>query len=330
MTHNELNFQSIKVFGLVFLIMVLGISFSCNSGKQPTTETTKDSIIQSPPTEVVQPEWAYSANIYELNIRQFTKEGTFKALDPHLARLKEMGVDIIWLMPINPIGKKNRKGTLGSYYSVKDYMTVNPEYGTLDDFKTFVAKAHELGLKVIIDWVPNHSSWDNVLTVKHPDFYVRDEKGKFLPPVADWSDVIELNYDNPTMRKFMVDAMQYWIKETDIDGYRCDVAHGVPNDFWDDLRPALDSIKPVFMLAEAEIPEQQYKAFNMSYSWELHHIIHQIAKGEKNLMSLDTYFVKQKKLYPVDAYRMNFTTNHDEKHQQGKVSFVSQSKYRAT
>lgn len=257
-------------------------------------------------------EWSRNKMIYELNIRQFSEKGTFKEAEAQLQRLKDMGVGIIWLMPINPIGEKNRKGPLGSYYAVKDYMTVNPEFGTLEDFKSFVSKAHELGLYVIIDWVANHTSWDNVLTESHPEFFNRDSLGNFLPAVPDWTDVIDLNFDNKDLRRYMTDAMKYWIKETNIDGYRCDVAGMVPADFWNDLRPELDKIKPVFMLAEAENPELHEKAFDMTYAWDLHHLMNDVARGSKNVTSIDSYFVANPKRYPADAYRMNFITNHDE------------------
>ncbi|MCU0371179.1 MAG: alpha-amylase family glycosyl hydrolase, partial [Bacteroidales bacterium] len=240
-----------------------------------------------------------------------TPEGTFNAFLEHIPRLKKMGVDIIWLMPIHPVGEKNRKGSLGSYYSVKDYKGVNPEFGTLDDFKKLVSTAHQEGMKVIIDWVANHSSWDNPWITEHPEWYTRDSLGKMVSPF-DWSDVADLNYDNNDLRAAMTDALSYWITETDIDGYRCDVAGMVPVDFWNNTRAELDKIKPVFMLAEAEEPQHHIHAFDMSYAWELHHILNSIAKGEKNANALETYYIKQDTLFPADAYRMAFTSNHDE------------------
>jgi len=268
-------------------------------------------------TNVKHPEWATNANIYEVNIRQFTPEGTFKAFQKQLPRLKDMGVKILWLMPINPIGEKNRKGPLGSYYSVKNYKAVNPNYGTMQDFKNLVKAAHERGMKVIIDWVANHTAWDNVWTKEHPDWYNHDKNGNFVPPVKDWTDVIDLNYDNQQMRNAMIAAMEYWVKETNIDGYRCDYAVGVPNDFWDRARRELDKIKPVFMLAESEKPAQQKNAFDMSYAWQFQHLMTEIQKGNKSLNAIDKYMAEEDTEFAPGDYRMYFTTNHDENSWQG-------------
>jgi glycosidase len=181
--------------------------------------------------------------IYEVNVRQHTAAGTFVALEKDLPRIDSLGIDILWLMPIHPIGELNRKGSLGSYYSVKNYVGVNPEFGTLADFKHLVATAHQLGMKVIIDWVGNHTAWDHPWMNQHPDWYTRDASGNVVPPVADWSDVADLNFDNQDMRKEMIRSLEFWVKECDIDGYRCDVAMMVPTDFWDEARAALDAIK---------------------------------------------------------------------------------------
>lgn len=264
------------------------------------------------------PVWTKQSSIYEVNIRQHTPEGTFNAFRKKLPELKELGVEILWIMPIQPIGEKNRKGGLGSYYSIKDYTAVNPEFGTLDDFKKMVNAAHDAGFKVVLDWVANHTAWDAVWMEQHPDWYTTVD-GKIIAPVEDWSDVADLNYENEDMRKAMLDAMKFWVNETNIDGYRCDVAMMVPMDFWDKTRTTLDSIKPIFMLAEAEGPEFHTKAFDMTYGWEFHHILNQIAKGEMTVGDLDTYQSKVDSLYPTDAYRMFFTTNHDENSWNGTV-----------
>ncbi|HSD63257.1 MAG TPA: alpha-amylase family glycosyl hydrolase, partial [Ignavibacteriaceae bacterium] len=257
------------------------------------------------------PTWSYNLSIYEVNTRQYTQEGTFKAFDSHIKDLKDIGVGIIWFMPINPIGEKNRKGSLGSYYSVKNYKEVNPEFGTLEDFKETVKQIHSMGMYVIIDWVANHTAWDNVWTKEHPDFYTRDSLGNFAPPVKDWTDVIDLNYDNKELWKNMIDAMKYWVQECDIDGFRCDVAGMVPMEFWKSARIELEKIKKVFLLAEAEGP-QYHEAFDMTYSWELLHLMNDVAKGKKSVQAVRDYFTKEKDQYPPDAYRMRFTTNHDE------------------
>ena len=265
------------------------------------------------------PDWAYNATIYEVNIRQFTEEGTFKAFSEHLPRLKNLGVDILWLMPIHPIGELNRKGTLGSYYSVKDYKDVNPEYGTMDEFKELVNEIHSLGMYVIIDWVANHTSWDNIWVHKYPDFFTRDETGNFIPPVADWHDVIDLNFDNIELWDEMADALKFWIEESNIDGYRCDVAGMVPVEFWNYVRPQLDEIKPVFMLAEWDTPDMHLEAFDMTYDWNLHKIMNRIYSKENNVNNLTDHIEQDRNKYPDYAIRMQFTDNHDENTWNGTV-----------
>jgi glycosidase len=267
---------------------------------------------ESRTSAVVHPEWSKSSVIYEVNIRQYTPEGTFKAFEQHLPRLKEMGVDILWLMPIHPIGVEKRKGSLGSYYSIKDYMGVNPEFGTMEDFKSLVKRVHELDMKVIIDWVPNHTSWDNPLITEHPDWYKTDSSGNIVSPNKDWSDVAHLNYDKPGLREYMKNALLFWVRETDIDGYRCDVAGNIPMDLWNSAVTELKTIKPIFMLAESEGPEMHDTAFDMTYSWDIHHLMNKIYKGEKTADRFDTLFAKETVDFASDAYRMRFTSNHDE------------------
>ena len=264
------------------------------------------------------PDWAKNAVIYEVNVRQYTPEGTFKAFETNLPRLKELGVDILWFMPVHPIGIKNRKipagseTSLGSYYSVKDYKGINPEYGTEADFKALVTKAHEMGFKVIIDWVPNHSAWDNPWMTEHPDWYVQDSLGKFVSPF-DWTDVVKLNYKNTEMRKGMIDAMKYWITNCDIDGFRCDVAGQVPVDFWEQARMELDSLKPMFMLAEDEgKPELCKKAFDMNYGWGMHSVMHNVAQGKDSVSRIISQVMRVDSILPKNAMQMNFITNHDE------------------
>lgn len=269
-------------------------------------------LVDAPIREKTVPEWSKNLTIYEVNLRQYSSSGSFKDFESHLPRLKEMGVGILWFMPINPIGEKNRKGSLGSYYSVRDYMAVNPEFGTIDDFKNLVKKCHQYGMYVLIDWVANHCAWDNELLSRHPDWFMQDSAGNIIAPVPDWTDVADLNYDNKEMRRYMINAMKFWLTETDIDGFRCDVAGMCPVDFWNEARPALDSVKDVFMLAEWEDPAFHQKAFDMSYTWEFHHLITDIAKGKKTALSLDTLFFNESKKYRAGDYRMYFTSNHDE------------------
>ncbi len=288
---------------LFIAIAVIFAGYSCDSKKQIEAPKEKCTVSHQ--------DWTRNAVIYEVNVRQYTKEGTFAAFEQHLPRLKELGIDVLWFMPIHPISEKNRKGTLGSYYAVKDYKEVNPEFGTKEDFKRVVDKAHEMGFKVILDWVANHTGCDNVWTVEHPDWYVRDEAGNFKSPY-DWTDTYELNYDNKDMRAGMLDALKYWITDFGIDGYRCDMAHEVPTDFWNDVRPALDSIKPVFMLAESENYDLLEHAFDTNYSWELMHMMADVSKGNKNVEDLTAYIQKLDTIKCPDGYKMNFLTNHDE------------------
>jgi glycosidase len=281
------------------------MSYSCKQKPQTAIDEPQEKCT------VQHLDWTRNAVIYEVNVRQYTKEGTFAAFEQHLPRLKELGVDVLWFMPIHPISEKNRKGTLGSYYAVKDYKGINPEYGTKEDFKRLVDKAHEAGFKVILDWVANHTGCDNVWLSDHPDWYVKDEAGNPKSPY-DWTDTYELNYDNKDMRAAMADALKYWVTDFNIDGYRCDMAHEVPTDFWNDVRPALDSIKPVFMLAESENYDLLEHAFDTNYSWELMHMMSDVNKGTKTAEDIQAYVQKLDSLMCPDGYKMNFLTNHDE------------------
>lgn len=251
--------------------------------------------------------------VYEMNLRQYTPEGTFAAAQAQLPRLKELGIDIVWLMPIHPIGVEGRKGTLGSYYSVKDYCDVNPEYGTIADFDNFLAEAHRLGLRVIIDWVANHTSPDAKWVNEAPaDWYERDAEGN-TTYTADWTDTANLNYDNPDMVAEMVKSMRFWM-ERGLDGFRCDMACEVPLEFWRDAIAGLRADYPqMYMLAEGENPNlHTLSGFNASYSWELHHLMNAMAQGRKNVNDLLEYLKKDSKVFPSDAFRLMFTSNHDE------------------
>jgi 1,4-alpha-glucan branching enzyme len=266
-----------------------------------------------PYVQIEHPEWSRSAAIYELNTRQFTPEGTFTAAAAHLPRLKELGVSIIWLMPVQPIGGKNRKGSLGSPYSIRDYLGVNPSLGDLESLKSFVAAAHELGMRVILDWVANHTAWDNVLLEKHPEWYSRNWKGELHPtPWTDWSDIIELDYSQPGLRQYMTNAMKYWVKEVGVDGFRCDMAGYVPLDFWNGLRSELDAIKPVFMLAEWETRDLHANAFDASYAWTWYHSMHDVAQGRAGIGNITGYYGTNQKAWPDDSMRLMFLSNHDE------------------
>ena len=257
--------------------------------------------------------WSDSLTIYEVNLRQFTPEGTIDAFRNHLPRLKSMGVGILWFMPIHPIGELNRKGSLGSYYSVQDYYEINPEFGTLDEFQSLVHEIHEMGMYVIIDWVANHTAWDNPMAIKNPDWYTKNDSGSFQhPPGTNWYDVMDLDYNNRDLREYMINAMKYWVIEIDIDGFRCDVASMVPTDFWESITPILNEIKPIFMLAESDEPELLENAFDADYNWGLYHLLKDIAAGEKESSEIIQYYQTPPKSYPATSLRMNFLDNHDE------------------
>jgi alpha-amylase len=263
------------------------------------------------PTINGHPAWIMQGNVYEVNVRQYTKQGTFKAFGKHLDRLQEMGVQTLWFMPINPISKVGRKGTLGSYYAVSNYTAVNPEFGNLKDFKKLVAEAHKLGMKVIIDWVPNHTGADHIWIKKHPDFYVKDKSGKPAIPYG-WTDTRQLNYKNKAMQDSMINAMKYWLVNTNIDGFRCDVAWNVPADFWKRCISQLRQGRNLFFLAEGDKPYLLTSGFDATYPWDMFHMMAQVAKGARPASALDTIKAKYDKIYPKNALELYFTSNHDE------------------
>ncbi|MCX6253564.1 MAG: alpha-amylase family glycosyl hydrolase [Bacteroidia bacterium] len=263
-------------------------------------------------SEVVHPEWSKNSVLYEVNVRQYTDEGTFNAFAKHLSRLKALGVDVLWFMPTYPIGIVNKKGELGSYYSIKDYMDINPAFGTLDDFKAVIKKAHELGMHVILDWVPNHTSWDNKLAVEHPDWYIRDSTGKFTPPIGfDWTDVIQLDWSKQGLQNYMLEAMKFWVN-LGADGFRVDYPPNTPKEFWERVRTELTAIKPVLLLAESEDTKFLEKGFDMNYAWEMHHLMNRVAQGKDSVNFLVKYYNKEWSVYPNNVYRLQFLTNHDE------------------
>jgi len=260
------------------------------------------------------PKWSLQSNIYEVNVRQYTKEGTFAAFEKELPRLKNMGVEILWFMPITPISLKGRKmneSELGSYYAVRDYKGINPEFGNRNDFVALVKKAHTLGFKVITDWVPNHTGLDNGWVERHPDFYAKDAKGNLISPF-DWTDVYKLNYDNKELRDSMIDAMKFWIKNADIDGFRCDVAEPVPADFWKTCIGELKKMKEVFMLAEGNTGWLHECGFDATYNWSAMGYTRDLYDGKISAPAFIDSLNANYKRYPKDAMRLNFTTNHDE------------------
>lgn len=256
-------------------------------------------------------EWVRNARIYSVYLRSFSEEGTFAGLEKRIPELKDLGVNVLWLMPIHPIGEKRRKGRLGSPYAVKDFYAVNPEFGTMSDFKRLLAAVHKSGMKLIIDLVANHTAWDNSLITKHPEWYTRDEKGNILSPNEDWTDVADLDYSNATLREYMITMMRWWVNDIGIDGFRCDVAELVPTDFWTAARKQLDTIRPVMMLSEGTLPEHHMEAFDITYSWTTYDALGVLLQGKRPVTLLDEIFKNEALQFPEGALRMRFTTNHD-------------------
>jgi glycosidase len=258
------------------------------------------------------PRWVRDAVVYEVFTRNFSPSGDFNGITAHLPELKNLGVTVIWLMPIHPIGEKLRKGTLGSPYAVRDYYAINPDFGTTNDFKRLVTEAHANGLKVIIDIVANHTAWDSVM-MNHPEFYKKDGRGRVIPPVPDWADVAGLNYNNSELREYMIAMLKHWLTTFDLDGFRCDVAHMVPTDFWEQARAELDKIKPeVMLLAEASKPDLLVKAFDLDYSWPLHSALNHVLLENQPASALKQSWESSRQEFPQGALHLRFSDNHDE------------------
>lgn len=317
-----------KIFPALSMSILLLLG-ACG-GKGNSSDTTIANENDSTFTRVKHPEWSRNAVIYEVNLRQYTENSSVTSFTEQLPRLKELGVDILWMMPIHPISKKDRKGELGSYYSVADYKAFNPEFGTIDEFKEMVKKAHQMGMKVILDWVPNHTGRDNNWVTEHPEYYKKDSVGNMIG-IYDWTDVYVLDYSNPETRKAMIDAMKFWLTDVDVDGFRCDVAGEVPTDFWDEARPQLEQAKPeIFMLAEDSdhAKKLMVNAFDMGYNWPMKDLFSAIAATsgqytfkekdgsikqfpEKHAIDINNLVAEQETLFPTDSYLMNMITNHD-------------------
>lgn len=292
---------------IIYAAIVLSLFAACSTYKKATTKPNSVTMqtISTPP------EWIQNTNIYEVNLRQYTKEGTFSAFANALPRLKEMGVQTLWFMPITPIAQKNKKGPLGSYYAAADYTSVSPEFGTLSDFKNLVKQAHDMGFKVIMDWVANHTGWDHIWTKTHPEYYEKDSATNDFKMASGMEDIIELDYKNPALRKAMIDAMKFWITEADIDGFRCDLAFWVELDFWKEAKVELQQLKPLFWLGELDpIEHPDYmQVFDAAYTWTWMHQTEAFYKNHLPLSSLDSVLQQYQSHPGIKAW---FTTNHDE------------------
>ena len=292
-----------RALTVAFVCLLIGSPCSNSFGQQ--RDVSKES------ARPVRP-WVRDGVIYQIFPRDFSAEGNFKGVTAQLDRLKDLGVTILWLMPIHPIGQEKKKGTIGSPYAVRDYYAVNPEYGTEADLKTLISESHRRGLKVIIDIVANHTAWDSVL-MKHPDWYKHDAKGNITYPY-DWYDIAALNYASPELRRYMTDMLEYWIRNFDLDGFRCDVAGEVPTDFWENARVELEKIKPdIFMLAEAHKADLEVKAFDLDYSWPLHSTLTDVLQGRAPALDLRKSWEDEFKEWPRGALHMRFSDNHDER-----------------
>ena len=273
-----------------------------------------DELLKSPyfgTPAIASADWVKDAAIYSVYLRSGSPEGNFAGLEKRLPELKDLGVTVLWLLPIHPVGVKNRKGTLGSPYAVRDYYAVNPEFGTLDDFKRLLAAVHRNGMKLVIDMVASHASWDSKLITEHPDWFTRDVRGNIVSPNADWTDVADLDYSRPALRRYMLDMFRWWVKDVGIDGFRCDVAETVPTDFWEESRAQLNRIKPVMMLSEGSIPEHHARAFDLTYAWNVYDALDPLLQGKRPVTLLDNILKNERMQFPLRSLRMRFTTNHD-------------------
>ncbi len=306
---------------IILSLTVIGILFSCGkTTKEETTTKTETRAVIEEVLPSVNDAMMENAVIYEANIRQYSEEGTFSAFTKDIPVLKKLGVKVLWIMPIYPISTTKSKGSLGSYYAVSDYTKVNPEFGTIEDFRVLVKTAHDNGIYVILDWVANHTGWNHIWLKEHPEYYTKDKNGAIIHTEGtDWTDVADLNYDNQEMREQMKNDMLYWLKEEDVDGFRCDVAGMVPVDFWDETVAEFKKIKPVFMLAEGWEPELLENAFDMGYGWDTHHKMNDIAQGKANVAEWDKRMAQIDTMYAKDDILMNFTSNHDENSWNGTV-----------
>ncbi len=310
---------------LTLITLAFLLTTSCKESPKADSSDSK-SVVKEERDIYALPDWAKNATIYEVNLRQYTEEGTFNAFIEHLPRLKKMGVDILWFMPIMPISESKRKGPLGSYYAITDYAKVNPEHGTEEDFKKMLKAIHDQGMYMILDFVPNHTGWDSDWIVNHPEWFTQDKDGNVIDPIDPgtgeswgWTDVADLNYDNQEMRKEMIKDMSFWISDMGIDGFRMDVAHNVPQDFWNQASKALFDIKPIFMLAESEVESHRNeKSFHTTYGWSFHHILNEIAKGEKGSQDVKAWYEQDKSKFN-HGFHMHFTSNHDENTWSGTV-----------
>jgi cyclomaltodextrinase len=296
-----MKFQLLRQISVAFAAALVLVSLCVRADVDVSGDTARPS-----------PDWLRSGTIYEIFPRDFSAGGNLDGVTARLDELQSLGVNILWTMPVHPIGEKFRKGEFGSPYAIRDYYAVDPNYGTVDDYKRLVSEAHKRGMKVIMDLVANHTAWDSVM-MKHPEFYKHDSLGKMIPPVPDWTDVAALNYGSPALRQYMIAMLKYWIQTCDVDGFRCDSAAMVPTDFWEQVRTELTKVKPdIMMLAEASKPELLVKAFDIDYSWPLLATMDGVLARGAPASNIRRSWEKSRAQFPGDALHMRISDDHDE------------------
>lgn len=294
----------VRTFNLL-LINVIALSLIA-TGQAPVRDFSREQARTSP-------EWVRDGVVYEIFPRTFSAEGNFNGITRRLDELQNLGVTVLWLMPIHPIGQERKKGSIGSPYAVRDFYAINPDYGTREDLRRLITEAHRRRMRVIIDIVANHTAWDSVM-MSMPGFHTRNASGQAVPPVADWADVADLNYDNPQLRRYMIEMMQHWLREYDLDGFRCDVAGMIPTDFWEEARRELERVKPdILMLAEWHTPDLLVRAFDLDYSWPVHSALNDVAMGVRPATALRAAWEAERTTYPRGALHLRFSDNHDER-----------------
>ncbi len=296
----------VKIEMVSKFLITIGILTSLAFAQNPTRDFSKENARASR-------EWLKDAVIYQIFPRQYSVKGDFNSITEDIDRLDNLGVTVLWLMPIHPIGQLKKKGTIGSPYAVRDFYAVNPDYGTPADLKRLVSESHKRGIKVIIDIVANHTSWDSVM-MKTPAFYTKNPAGEIIPPIADWADVADLNYDNPELRKYIIDMLKFWVRDYDLDGFRCDVAGFIPTDFWETARAEVDKVKPdTLWLAEWESPDLLVKAFDLDYSWSIHGALDKVLHGQAPAQEIRKAWEERRAKFPKGSLHMHFSDNHDER-----------------
>jgi glycosidase len=294
---------------IFFIVLGIWISLNWGFAQEPQTDILKNLSFGKP--AIKSADWVKDAIIYCVYLRSFSPEGTFVALEKRIPELKDFGVSAILLMPIHPVGIKNRKGKLGSPYSVRDYYTTNPEFGTIVDFQKLLNTAHKNNMKMVIDLVADRTSWDSKLIIQHPEWFTKDANGNIISPRPEWTDVADLNYSKTGLRKYILEMMEWWIRDIGVDGFRCDFAELVPIDFWEEARERLDKIKPVVMISDGSLSEHHLKAFDITCSKNLYDELDSLLEGKQSAMIIDKILHDEYQRFPTGSLQVRFCTNQD-------------------